>query len=427
MALRPGKVIFLLALLSIIICGCATPPPRVFATNGYEIRLHETPSGEVRSFEQKLRAHDARLRAVYGLELPHGQVWVEPDAFKEEPIGGTYDWWQDRIVLADRDTSYLDHELVHRYNHFAWGDLPRWLDEGLAYALARGSFDVLDAPGKRHPDFEAIAEVRDARARARPGGFPTMAQVFDDPYANGHLNVRIATVVVDRLLRDRAGESSMHAVLAAVVRAAREMSPDAAQAVLERAAFQDFPRADELRALLSDETAPDELIDALVPALDLEQARAACAPDPRARRRLALLLERERTRSGAEAERGYLEELLQDQDPRVARAAVYALGARGDRRMIGPLVEVLKDVPLFSFVRSHGRNRSDFHMESYGAVPVHRTLARLAGETPAGVSVEAYDDAFPLPYRVVEAWETWWSGRRAEGVAPVVPTIRRKE
>jgi hypothetical protein len=41
-------------------------------------------------------------------------------------------------------------------------------------------------------------------------------------------------------------------------------------------------------------------------------------------------------------------------------------------------------------------------------------LARLAGETPPGVSVEAYDDAFPLPSRVVEAWESWWAARQKE-------------
>jgi len=398
----------------LLLAGCAAPPPRVCATEGYEIRLPETPEREASDFEQNLLALDSKLKAVYRLDLPRGEVWVDPAAFREEPIGGTYDWWRDRIVLAERDPGYLAHELVHRYNRFEWGDLPRWLDEGLAYALARGGFDALDSPSKRRPDFEAIAEVRDARAHARGSSFPTMAQVMDDPYANGHVNVRIVTVVVDRLLRDRAKESSMHHVLDEIVRSARDLSPESAQALLERAAFQDFPRPDELSALLSDQTASDELIDSLVPVLDLETAVPACASDPRARRRLALLLDHARSREGREAELRFLEGLLQDPDPRVVRAATYSLGARGDVRMIGPLVEILKDVPLFRFVRAHARTHVESRAESYEAVPVHRVLARLAAETPQGVSVDAYDDAFPLPYRVVEAWESWWAARRKD-------------
>lgn len=374
-------------------------------------------------FGKRLHEIDRRLSAAYQLELPAGEVWVDPDAFKQEPIGGTYDWWSDRIVLAEGSEDYLAHELVHRYNRHAFGDLPRWLDEGLAYALARGSnLDALETPARRKPDFEALAEIRDARARSRTGGFPAMEDVFSDPYANGHLNVRIATAVVDRLLRDRAADRSMHAVLVSVVQTARELSPGAAAAILDRTAFQDFPRPDELRALLADETVSDELVEAIVPALDLERASKAAAPDPCARRRLALLLDRERAPENRDAELLLLDQLLLDQDPRVSRAATYALGARGDRRMIGALIEVLKDAPLFRFVKQHSRKNG----VSYEAVPVHKTLARLAGETPGGVTVEAFDDAYPLPYRVIEAWEKWWLTKQREPLPPLVPTLRRR-
>ncbi len=404
--LHPLTSGFWLLASGFFVSSCASPPPRVLAAPGYEIRLRERPDEHSKQFSQKLRELDEKLARVYGIELPEGEVWIDDLAFKEEPIGGTYDWWTDRIVIAERNDDYLGHELVHRYNRYAFGDLPRWLDEGLAYAIGRAGFAALESPAKRVPDFEAIAEVRDARDRS-PRSFPSMEELFDDPYANGHLNVRIATVIVDRLLRDHALAPSTRQAIFEVAETARHFTPAEAQRVLERAAFTDFPRPDELRALLADETASDELVATLMPLPSVETLRRAAAPDPRARRRLALLLDRERTREGRDAETACLEELLQDEDPRVVRAAAYSLGARGDTRVLGRLVEALKDAPIFRFV--HRGRQGEL---SYEVVPLQKTLARLAGETPPGIDPEVFDDAAPLPYRVVEAWQRWWDARK---------------
>jgi hypothetical protein len=394
-----------LVAVAILVAACSTPPPRVVAASGYELRVHEVPDASAQAFGQRLRDLDTKLRAVYGIALPRGEVWVAPEAFKEESIGGTYDWFTDRITLAERNEDYLAHELVHRYNRFAFGDLPRWLDEGLAYAISRAGLDALESPSLRRPDFDAIAEVREARARSAQA-FPTLESVFEDPYANGHLNVRLATVVVDRMLRDRASEPDMRTVLHETVAAGRGMSPAEAARVLERAAFQDFPRPDELRALLADETASDELILTVAPVLDLDGAAAACAHDSHARRRLALLLDHGRTRQGLEAETRWLEGQLHDPDRRVVRAATYALGARGDARMIGPLIDMLEDAPFFRFVRAHPRGGVSFE-----AVPIQRTLARLAGDGGA-IATDSHDEAEPVPYRTVEAWRRWWAQER---------------
>jgi hypothetical protein len=401
-----------LILLALVLCGCASPPPRAISTGGWEIRTHQPLDEECHKFGRELRELDARLRSVYGVELPPGTVWIDPEAFKGQPIGGTYEWFSDRIVLADSDYTYLAHELVHRYNRYTFGELPRWLDEGLAYALARGGVEGLESTGRRRPDFEAIAEVREARfsslresPRDEPvSHFPTLAEVFDNPYENGHLHIRIATAIVDRLLRDRTSDLPLGGTIRDVVKGARDLTPEGARAVLERACFQDFPRDDELRELLADDSASDELILALTGPPDLDAASRAAASDPKARRRLALLIAQAHTPQGPRAERRYLERLLQDPDPRVARAAVFALACRDDHRMLGPLIEVLKDAPLFRYVRLLPGGGARFE-----TVPLERTLARLAGVTAPGARIEGLDDTEPVPYRTIEAWERWYS------------------
>jgi hypothetical protein len=72
--------------------------------------------------------------------------------------------------------------------------------------------------------------------------------------------------------------------------------------------------------------------------------------------------------------------------------------------MIGPLVEALEAAPIFRFVK-HSRSGVSFE-----AVPIQRILARLAGGSP--VNVDAFEDAYPLPCRVIEAWEQWWAAKR---------------
>src|SRR5207253_7444120 len=120
----------------------------------------------------------------------------------------------------------------------------------------------------------------------------------------------------DRLLRDAlARQKDLGAALREAVRVGRDLSPAGLQAVLERAALSpEFPRPDELCALLADAAAPDELIAALVPSLDLEAASKACEGEPRARRRLALLLDAQGRTSDAAAEERWLEERLRDPD-----------------------------------------------------------------------------------------------------------------
>lgn len=436
--MRPGRPLpgaaWLAALALAALPACSSAPPRAITTGGYEIRTHQAIDDDAHEFGRRLRALDARLRAVYGVELPAGVVWVDREAFKGQPIGGTYEWFSDRIVLADPDHTYLAHELVHRYNRYKYGELPRWLDEGIAYALARGGLEGLEELARRRPDFEAIAEVREARTASLrdperedaplPPRFPSIAEVFSNPYENGHLHVRIATAIVDRLLRDRTGAPSLGAALDDVVRTTRDLSPEGARAVLERACFQDFPREDELRALLADPGASDELVLSLVgPLPHLEAAIRAAAPSPLARRRLALLLATVRTGQGLGAERRYLEGLLRDPDPRVARAAVYALAARDDRRMIGPLIEVLKDAPLFRYVTIQPGGGARFE-----TVPLERTLARLAGEVPPGARTEGLDDTEPVPYRTIEAWERWYRARSAASPVetPAIPSLERR-
>jgi hypothetical protein len=51
-------------------------------------------------------------------------------------------------------------------------------------------------------------------------------------------------------------------------------------------------------------------------------------------------------------------------------------------------------------------------------VALHRTLARLAGEVPPGVSVDGQNEIQPIPYRAIEAWEAWWDRHRAQWPEP---------
>jgi HEAT repeat protein len=176
--------------------------------------------------------------------------------------------------------------------------------------------------------------------------------------------------------------------------------------VLERAAFGDYLDDGELRELLASD-APDELLTALAPALAdfLPRAARCTASDARARRRLCLALDR--TGAGGPAADAWLRERLRDPDRRVVRAAVYALAARGDRRALAPLIEVLKDAPLFRFIRSSPSGAA------FEEVEVARALIRLAGEAPRGAP-SSLDELEPAPYRVVEAWERWWREHRAQ-------------
>lgn len=165
-----------LAVLSsaLLLAGCAIPEPRgaTLATANYEVRTDAPrPPFAAQVADAAEHAHTALAEAYGG--APQGTfpvvVYQDRVAFDEQLsptlkdkgfVGECGDrfalvFWPDEV----RGQDTLAHELVHHFNAKLLPDLPYWLDEGLAKALA---------PKRIHGDWiSAVTQLSDDDLRAR--------------------------------------------------------------------------------------------------------------------------------------------------------------------------------------------------------------------------------------------------------------------
>ncbi|HZU95724.1 MAG TPA: hypothetical protein VFF73_03380 [Planctomycetota bacterium] len=154
--------------------GCTTPEPRGTSAESahYEIRTDQGSARFSRSVAQAAEQAHAALKRLYGDEPVSSfpvVVYTDQRAFEEQlapalRAKGFVGECEDHYALVlwrddDKGKDTLAHELVHHFNAELLPDIPYWLDEGLAKALA---------PKRTAGDWlEAVATLREDELRAR--------------------------------------------------------------------------------------------------------------------------------------------------------------------------------------------------------------------------------------------------------------------
>ncbi len=166
-----SRLVFVGAALTV---GCVAPRPQGAegATAHYEVRTDDPDPELTRQVVRVAEQVHATLARDYGAE-PAGElpliVYRQRANFDRELAPSLKDrgfvgqfgegyvlvYWPDDV--SGKET--LAHELVHRFNAALAPDLPYWLDEGLAKALA---------PKRAHGDWlAALADMSDDELRER--------------------------------------------------------------------------------------------------------------------------------------------------------------------------------------------------------------------------------------------------------------------
>jgi hypothetical protein len=148
--MRAGPSLFLLVSV-VAATGCTTPEPRGTSAESahYEIRTDQGSARFSRSVAQAAEQAHAALKRLYGDEPVKPfpvVVYTDQVAFEEQlapalRAKGFVGECEDRYALVlwrddDKGKDTLAHELVHHFNAELLPDIPYWLDEGLAKALA---------------------------------------------------------------------------------------------------------------------------------------------------------------------------------------------------------------------------------------------------------------------------------------------------
>jgi hypothetical protein len=154
--------------------GCVTPRPKGAegATTHYEVRTDDPDPELTRQVSRTAEQVHAALARDFGAEVAGGLpliIYRQRQNFDRELAPSLKDrgfvgqfgegyvlvYWPDEV--SGKET--LAHELVHRFNASLAPDLPYWLDEGLAKALA---------PRRAHGDWlSALADMSDDELRDR--------------------------------------------------------------------------------------------------------------------------------------------------------------------------------------------------------------------------------------------------------------------
>jgi hypothetical protein len=360
------------------VAGCSSQETVSTASYDVLLKMSKAEADAWRSRASGIDALDARLRAAYGVTLERGEIDFDSERFRGKSIGGYYNQYVDALVIGSLDEATVLHELTHRYNHHVFGlSMSRWIDEAVAYAFMHEGDAIGPIVSPVYP-WDAIAFVRSAAA-TNPARLDELARALvDSSSLEGWLieprdpaKWHAAPVVVWSLLRDHPGEKSADAIRSTVA-SLESMKFEDVLALLRKGTLVDLTRGPVLAALLADPAASWDMLDKPI---DLADAAQRLEGSPWGRRRLILFISSGgKTTSSDAEERRFFEKALEDPDRDVARAAVYALAKRGDRRMIVPLARAIAAGDLVSELHeSHGLEES----RSWRKMMLEATLAEL--------------------------------------------------